>query len=241
MVPVRYVSASDLAAVVAKILPAGRLVVPDEKRRLLLVQGSGEELKLVDDTVRIFDIDQLAGTSVALLPLKNADAATVILELQSIFEASRKEADANLVRFLAVDRLNAVMIMTRQPRYLDEARAWVARLDRTRNLNEQRVYVYYLQYGKAGQVAQTLQGALSGIDVEVKGAATANTEGLGAGNASPAPAVPPSATGFPLPPPLLGSAPAAPAQRRQRHRRQTPSPPRRPASRSRPTRRATRC
>src|SRR5271155_1451485 len=107
--------------------------------------------------------------------------------------------------------MSRLPILTRQQRYLDEARAWVARLDRTRNLNEQRVYVYYLQYGKAGQVAQTLQGALSGLNVEVKGGETANTEGLGAGTtAMPLPPVPPSATGFPTPPPLLGSAPAVP-------------------------------
>ena len=99
-----------------------------------------------------------------------------------------------------MDRLNAVMILTRQQHYLDEARAWVARLDRTRNLNEQRVYVYYLQYGKAGQVAQTLQGALSGLNVEVKGGETANPEGLGAGTtAMPLPPVSPTATGFPTP------------------------------------------
>jgi len=228
VVPIRYVSASDLAAVVAKLLPPGRLIVPDEKRRLLLVQGSSEELKLVENTVRIFDIDQLAGESVAILPLKNADAATVITELQNIFDAARKDAETNEIHFLAIDRLNAVMVLTREQRYLDEARAWVARLDQTRNLNEQRVYVYYLQYGKAGQVAQTLQGALSGIDVEVKGADTANLAGLGAGSTAPLlttpiPPVPPSATGFPTPPPLLGVAPVAPLQAAAAAAAQAPS------------------
>ncbi len=147
-----------------------------------------------------------------MLPLKSADAANVVVELQNIFDANRKEAELNAVRFLAIDRLNAVMVLTRQPHLLDEARAWVERLDRTRNMNEQRVYVYYLQYGKAGQVAQTLQGALSGIDVEVKGAETAAADGLGAGAAPASPEVPPTAPGFPAPPPLLGSpAPAAAA------------------------------
>ena len=210
--PLRYVAVSDMASVLAKILPPGVTMVPDERHKLLLIAGTSDELRLVADTIRVFDIDQLSGTSVALLPLKSADAANVVVELQNIFDANRKEAELNAVRFLAIDRLNAVMVLTRQPHLLDEARAWVERLDRTRNMNEQRVYVYYLQYGKAGQVAQTLQGALSGIDVEVKGAETAAADGLGAGAAPASPEVPPTAPGFPAPPPLLGSpAPAAAA------------------------------
>jgi general secretion pathway protein D len=209
--PLRFIAPADVMNVLAKTLPAGTVMVPDARRGLLLVQGTSDELSLAGDTVRIFDVDQLRGTSVAVLPLQKAEAATVVLELQSIFDATRKEEAANVIRFLPVDRLNAVMVIAREPRSLDEARAWVARLDRTRNMNEQRIYVYYLQYGKAGQVAQTLQGALSGMDVEVKAPETANAQGLGAAPTVGGLAVPPSAPGFPTPPPLIAAlAPPAP-------------------------------
>lgn len=202
--PVRYVAVGDIVNVLSKMLPPGVVAVPDERRHLLVVRGTSDELRLVEDTVRIFDIDALSGTSVALLPLKNAQAATVVIELQNIFDATRKEPDASVVRFLPVERLNAVMVLTREARLLDQARAWVERLDQTRNMNDQRVYVYYLQYGKADQVAQTLQGALSGLDVEVKGAAAA-----GEGLTGIAAETPPPAAGFPTPPPLVASPVAA--------------------------------
>jgi general secretion pathway protein D len=210
--PVRYVAVGDIANILAKVLPPSVAVVPDERRRVLIVRGNSDELRTVEDTVRIFDIDELNNTSVALLPLANADAATVVGELQSIF-ATQREPDANVIRFIPVDRLNAVMVLTREGRLLDQARAWTERLDRTRNMNEQRVYVYYLQYGKAAQVAETLQGALSSIDIEVKGAAVPATDGLAAGRIGSE--VPPVAPGFPTPPPLVPApapgAPAAPA------------------------------
>ena len=207
--PVRYVAVGDIVNVLAKMLPPGVVVVPDERRRLVVVRGTSDELRLVEDTIRIFDIDALSGTSVALLPLKNAQAATVVVELQNIFDATRKEADTSAVRFLPVERLNAVMVLTREERLLDQARAWVERLDQTRNMNEQRVYIYYLQYGKAGQVAQTLQGALSGIDVEVKGT-TASGDAVPGGLGGVASETPAPATGFPTPPPLVPSPLAAP-------------------------------
>lgn len=208
--PVRFVAPADVARVLDKLLPPGQVVLADAARGLVLVRGTPDELKLAAETVRIFDVDVMRGRSVALLPLNHADAAAVVVELQDIFGAASKDASRPAIRFLAVPRLNAVLVLTQEPGYLDEARAWVARLDQSRNLNEQRVYVYYLQYGKAADVAETLQGALSGLNVEVKGPAVANPLGIGAGEpaAKSSSEVPPPAPGFPVPPPLI--APPAP-------------------------------
>src|SRR5205085_10953246 len=100
--------------------------------------------------------------------------------LKNIF-ASRRDADGDPIRFMAVDRLNAVMVLSRSNQYLDDARAWIQRLDRSRNLNERRVYVYNLQYAKAAQVGQKLQGLLSHLDIQFKSAGQpGGGDGLGA-------------------------------------------------------------
>src|SRR5207248_5646638 len=53
--------------------------------------------------------------------------------------------------------------------------------DRSRNLNERRVYVYNLQYAKAAQVGQKLQGLLSNLDIQFKSAGQpGGGDGLGA-------------------------------------------------------------
>jgi general secretion pathway protein D len=166
--PLRFIAAADMLHLLEKVLPPGQVMVADETRLVLLVQGSAEQLRVAEDMVRIFDVDQLSGMSIALVPLRNGVPAALIGELQNIFSATHKEADSNVVRFMAIDRLNAVMVLTRQPRYLDEARAWIERLDRVRDVNERSLFVYYLQHSKAVPVAQTLHGALSGLDVHFK-------------------------------------------------------------------------
>ncbi len=180
----RFVSATDMQRLLEKVLPAGQSIVADEKRRMLVVAGSPVELRLAADTVRIFDIDQLSGMSMALLPLQHAEPASVSEELRNIFATTRKEVDNDSIRFLAIDRLNAVMVLSRSTRYLDEARNWVSRLDRTRNLNEKRVYVYNLQYSKAVQVGQKLQGLLSGLDIQFRAPAVSAASGDGVGSAT---------------------------------------------------------
>jgi general secretion pathway protein D len=78
-----------------------------------------------------------------------------------MFGAARKSAEAGVIRFIPIERLNAVIILAREPRYMEEARAWIVRLDRVRRGNEPRLYVYHVQHGKAAEVARTLQGAFS--------------------------------------------------------------------------------
>jgi general secretion pathway protein D len=171
--PLRFVSATDMQHVLQKMLPAVHQVSPDEARRSVVVQGSPSELQVVRDAIRVLDVDQLSGMSMALVPLRNADPAVVANELKSIFATTRKEADTGAIRFMSIARLNAVMVITRSVPYLEEARAWIARLDRSRNVNERKVYVYNLQYSKAVQVGQKLQGLLTGLDIQFKPPASA--------------------------------------------------------------------
>lgn len=199
--PLRYVTATDMQKLLEKVLPVGETVIyADNKQHMLTVQGSPTDLQLAEDTVKIFDIDQLTGTSMALMPLRNASPSSIVEELRNIFAATRKEADSDAIRFMAIDRLNAVMVITRSQSYLDQAREWIARLDRARDLNERRVYVYNLQYSKAAQVGEKLQGLLSGMDIRFKAPAAPAGEGIGGGNGNHGEGGPKAEPGKPPPP-----------------------------------------
>lgn len=183
--PLRYVGATDMQHVLEKVLPPGQVVIADDKRHIVVVQGGPRELQIAEETVRIFDVDQLSGMSMALVPLRTAQPAAMTDELKNIF-ASRRDADGDPIRFMAVERLNAVMVLSRSNQYLDEARAWIQRLDRSRNLNERRIYVYNLQYAKAAQVGQKLQGLLSNLDIQFKSPSqSAGGDGLGGDGKTP--------------------------------------------------------
>lgn len=213
--PLRYVSATDMQHVLEKVLPAGQPIAVDDKHHLVLIQGTPSELSLAEETVRVFDIDQLSGTSIALVPLRNAEPGPLVDELSNIFAATRKEADAEAIRFLPVKRLNAVMVITRSGRYLDDARMWISRLDRVEDLTQRRVWVYNLQYAKATQIGEKLQGLLTGMDIQFKAPAAATPDtGLAPtapGFEGPAKATAPAAGAVPLPPTPVPGPATAPA------------------------------
>jgi len=182
-----FAKASEIAKLLEPVLAQGRVLMADDARRLLMVQANASELDMVRDTLAIFDVDQLAGTSVAMVLLHDADASELVPEVSSMFGAERKEADNGVIRFVPVERLNAVIILAREPRYMEEARAWIGRLDRVRRGNEPRLYVYNVQHGRAAEVARTLQDAFARSAAPTAGTSPTPLPDFPAGGAAPSP------------------------------------------------------
>lgn len=155
--PLRYIGAEEMAKILRGTLPEDRIVHADTGRNVLVLQGAPAELRLAGQTIDIFDVDVMSEQSVLLETLQYADVGTMVFELENLF-GGKNGPLTGAVKFIPIERLNAVMVIAKQPRYLDEARQWIARLDRTRNQGSRRLYVYYVQNGKAASIAATLRG-----------------------------------------------------------------------------------
>ncbi|MEL7487025.1 MAG: secretin N-terminal domain-containing protein, partial [Pseudomonadota bacterium] len=153
--PLKFVSATDMAAIIKPLAGDDAVIRIDTDRNLLLLAGSSGELALWLETIRTFDIDWFAGKSVGIFPVRHVAAAQVVKELQAIFDAPESDQDA-AVRFLAIDRTNAVMAITRAAALLDKVRAWAQRLDQDSGA-ARRLRVYSMKNAKASDVAPLLQ------------------------------------------------------------------------------------
>lgn len=70
---------------------------------------------------------------------------------------------AGLVRFISIERLNAILVVTPRAHYLDQVQQWIARFDvRRDNLMESRLYVYPVQNGNARYLASILSAVFGG-------------------------------------------------------------------------------
>ena len=154
--PLEFIAAPEMAKVLQPLLPEGAVVHTDKARNLLFIAGSGPDLSLAANTVEIFDVDQMAGHHVLMVGMENADARTVLGEVEEIFQTDGVSA-SHLVRFIPVDRLNAVLVLSPQMAYIDKARKWITRLDRTRSPTDRRLFVYYVQHGRASNLAKVLK------------------------------------------------------------------------------------
>ena len=83
-----------------------------------------------------------------IFPLKHADAENVAVELRRVFAQAAEEGQAGIIEFLPIQRLNAIMVITTQEAYVNEAAAWVERLDRGIEADRRQLYVYFVQKDK---------------------------------------------------------------------------------------------
>ena len=155
VVPLRYTSAATLAKTAENFLSRPGAIKVDAARNLVLIQGTTAERQAVLDMVAAFDVEWMRNQSVGVFPLKSTSPETMIRELERVLESSDGGQGQGLVQFQPIQRMNAVLIVTKNPKYLERATQWVQRLDRS-DTSGTTVRVYRLQYGSAPQVVKIL-------------------------------------------------------------------------------------
>lgn len=85
-----------------------------------------------------------------------------------------------LVRVLAIERLNALLVITPRSQYLDQARLWIEKIDRPMDADgEPQLYVYAVQNGSAQHLANLLNGLYAPQTTVTGQGATGIAPGLG--------------------------------------------------------------
>jgi general secretion pathway protein D len=134
----------------------------DETRNLIIVAGGQRELQHLVDTIDLFDVDWLSGYSVGLFPIRSADVKSLSQDLDKIFGPTAQSPLAGIVRVIPIERMNALLIVTTQPKYMEMAKSWIERLDEAGGTSGgTRLYVYQVRNGKAENLADLIGNLFS--------------------------------------------------------------------------------
>jgi general secretion pathway protein D len=156
VVPMAYVSAEEMAGLLRSFMPQDSVIRTIPSRNVLLLGGTQNEIATMLDTVGIFDVNWYTGMSFGLFTPRNVEAKTIVKELEVIFGLSVKQAGTPPIRIIPVERINAVLAIAANTDTLREVESWVDRLDRGAENVDSRVYVYYVQNGRAADLANAL-------------------------------------------------------------------------------------
>jgi general secretion pathway protein D len=155
VIPLRYVSGSTLARLLEGFAARPGTIRTDTSGNLLIVIGSGAERQAAIDTVRSFDVDWMRGQSVGIYPVANSAPEPLVAELEKIMDSGDNGRGQNLVKFQAIARQNAILVVAAKPQLLSTAATWIARLDAPNNAGTS-IKVYRVRYGDAKQIAKML-------------------------------------------------------------------------------------
>jgi general secretion pathway protein D len=162
IVPLRWIGAAEMAKILEPFAKDAQSVRIDILRNLIIIAGTERELRHLLDTVDMFDINWMEGMSVGLFTLQNADVKSVMAELDKAIGDRTAGPLAGIFKIIPIERLNAILVVSPNAQYVEEAKKWVDRLDRGGGGDAPRFYIYNLQNTRAEHVAPLLQQAFTG-------------------------------------------------------------------------------
>ncbi len=161
-VPLEFIAPTEMEKLLEPYAKKGAIVKADNARNMLFLAGTKAELANYLQTIEIFDVDWLAGMSTGIFYLQRVEAVDVITELEAIFGEGAETPLAGMFRFMPLERLNAILVITPQEDYLHKAHEWVNRLDRSGSENATNLYVYNVKNVKAVDLAGYLNDVFGG-------------------------------------------------------------------------------
>jgi general secretion pathway protein D len=166
--PLHYISATEMQKLIKPFARPDAILLVDPARNLLVMSGTPQELANYQSMVRTFDVDWLRGMSVGVFNLQYANVGELMPKLDGMFGPQGNTPLAGMLRFIPIERTNALVVISTQPDYLQEVGDWIARIDRGGG-NEPQLFVYDVRNIKASDLARYLaqiytNGAGSGGD-----------------------------------------------------------------------------
>ena len=153
--PLHYISAAQMQKLIKPFARPDAILLADPARNVLVLAGSPQELDNYARTIRTFDVDWLKGMSVGVFSLERANVTELMPKLDAIFGKQGDSPLAGMLRFIPIERTNALVVISTQPDYLQEVGDWIARIDRGGG-NEPQLYVYDVRNIKASDLARYL-------------------------------------------------------------------------------------
>lgn len=163
VVPLQYVSTSEMTKILESVTYKSSIIRSDEKRNLLILGGTSTEVKNMLDTVKLFDVDWMKGTSVGLIKIRYSNVADVVKDLNKMLKIdSATDKAKSFVSLEPIERLNSIMIITKRYDYIDRIRGWIAKLDVPEVGEGNKLYVYAVKHTNADAIATTLMELFNG-------------------------------------------------------------------------------
>lgn len=159
--PLHYISAKEMQKLLKPFAPEEAFLLVDPMRNFVVMGGTPEQLANYQHTIKTFDVDWLKGMSVGVFTLQHASVDQLMPHLEKLFGQKGSTPLAGMLRFIPIQRTNAIVVITPQPEYLSEVHDWINRIDAGGG-NRPKLYVYDVKNMQADALATYLNQIYGG-------------------------------------------------------------------------------
>ena len=163
VIPVRFFSVAEMKRVLTPFLQPGGEIVENPRGNFLIVMDLPSNIQRLMEIAEMIDVQVFAGTRMEIYQPKVASAEELAQEMTKVmqsFASSVPQADSFAAQFIALPRINQLLVISHSEAAWTYAKRWLDRLDIVAEGPGRRIFIYPVENGKATELADVLSQAL---------------------------------------------------------------------------------
>jgi general secretion pathway protein D len=163
IVPVRFFSVAEMKKVLTPFLQPGGEIIEHPRGNFLVIMDLPSNIQRLMEIADLIDVQVFAGTRMEIYQPKVASAeelATEMTKVMQSFAASAPQPDSFSSQFIALPRINQLLVISHSEAAWTYAKRWLDRIDVIAEGPGRRIFIYPVENSKATELADVLGQAL---------------------------------------------------------------------------------
>jgi general secretion pathway protein D len=158
---IKYIPVTEVSKIIKPFLSDGADIVEHPTQNILIIGDIASNIRKALDIIDLFDADIFTDQSVRVYPISKSNVNEIAKEMERIFaslEVSLKSGRGVGITFTPLTRINSLLVVSSIPQIFEKVEAWLKELDRIpAEASKVSAFVYYVQNGKAKDLADVLK------------------------------------------------------------------------------------
>ena len=163
IVPVRFFSVAEMKRVLTPFLQPGGEIIENPRGNFLIIMDLPSNVQRLMEIADLIDVQVFAGTRMEIYQPKIASAEDLAQEMTKVmqsFASSAPQPDSFTAEFIALPRINQLLVISHSDAAWTYAKRWLDRIDIITEGPGRRIFIYPVENGKAEDLANVLNQAL---------------------------------------------------------------------------------
>ncbi|MCK4426064.1 MAG: hypothetical protein KAV69_04890, partial [Deltaproteobacteria bacterium] len=168
----QYLSAAHVIANLRNFISPGAVIVAEPSSNAVILVDTAENVAKLSKILALMDMDLFKDIHWRFYTLEHTDVDDLSKDLDKIFKTKglyiRPGIDPGGLQIMPLKTINSLLVVTKWEEVLDVVGNWVTQLDQEISQKGTQVYVYFVQNGKAADIADLLRQLYGGKPSERK-------------------------------------------------------------------------
>jgi general secretion pathway protein D len=163
IVPVKYFAVAEMKRLLTPFLMAGGDIIENPRGNFLIITDLPSNIQRLMEIAEMIDVQVFAGTRMEIYQPKVGSAEELAQEMTKImqsFASSAPQAENFNAEFIALPRINQLLVISHSEAAWTYAKRWIDRIDVVTEGPGRRIFIYQVENGKATELADVLGQAL---------------------------------------------------------------------------------